>query len=175
MAKAKPYDRQPSVRWLIRRDMPEVMEIENRSFEFPWAEEDFLIALRQRNVIGVVYESHNDLIHGFMLYELHENRLRVLNLAVAPEVRRTGVGRAIVQRLLDRLEPQKRTCIEAAVRETNVDAQMFLSTFGFRAETLLKRHYEDTSEDGILFRYTLPAGKENVMIDGGNRISQYFE
>jgi ribosomal-protein-alanine N-acetyltransferase len=40
------------IRWMIRRDMPEVLEIERQSFEFSWTEEDFLCCLRQRNCIG---------------------------------------------------------------------------------------------------------------------------
>ena len=27
------------IRWMIRRDMPEVLAIEEDSFEFPWSEE----------------------------------------------------------------------------------------------------------------------------------------
>ena len=30
------------IRWLIRRDMPEVLEIERATFEYAWTEEDFL-------------------------------------------------------------------------------------------------------------------------------------
>jgi len=44
------------IRWMIRRDMPEVLEIEDRSFEFSWSEEDFIRCLRQRNCIGMVAE-----------------------------------------------------------------------------------------------------------------------
>lgn len=165
----------PSIRWLIRRDMPEVLEIESRSFEFPWTEGEFLRCLRQRNCIGTVYESANHLIHGFMLYELHQDRLRILNLAVAPEVRRTGVGRAMILRLIDRLSQQKRHTIEAEVRETNVAAQTFLAAAGFRAVKVLRRHYDDTDEDAYLFRYSLPIDSMQFVRDGGNRISQYFE
>jgi len=42
------------IRWMIRRDMPEVLDIESGSFEFPWSEEDFIRCLRQRNCIGMV-------------------------------------------------------------------------------------------------------------------------
>jgi ribosomal-protein-alanine N-acetyltransferase len=168
-------ERQPQVRWLIRRDMPEVMEIENRSFQFCWTEDDFLAVLRQRNAIGTVYESPAGLIHGFMIYELHAKTLRILNLAVAPEVRRTGVGRTMVKRLIDKLSQQKRCFIEAEVRETNLNAQVFLSSAGFRAVRVLRRHYDDTDEDAILFRYSLPIDDTAHMVDGGNRISQYFE
>ena len=44
------------IRWMIRRDMSDVLEIENNSFEFPWFEEDFIRCLRQRNCIGMVAE-----------------------------------------------------------------------------------------------------------------------
>jgi len=166
-------ERQPQVRWLIRRDMDEVLEIENRSFQFPWSEAEFLAVLRERNCIGTVYESPSGLIHGFMIYELHKKTLRVLNLAVAPEVRRTGVGRTMVRRLIEKLGQQRRHFIEAEVRETNLNAQVFLSSAGFRAVRVLRRHYDDTDEDGILFRYSLPVDEMPPTVDGSNRISQY--
>ena len=166
-------ERPPQIRWLIRRDMPEVMEIERRSYQFPWTEEEFLVCLRQRNCIGTVYDSPQNLIHGFMIYELHKSTLRLLNLAVAPEVRQTGVGRAMVQRLIDKLSDQKRRFIEAEVRETNLKAQLFFSAAGFRAVKTLRNHYEETSEDAILFRYSLQETSAKVAVDGSNRISQY--
>ena len=83
------------IRWMIRRDMPEVLAIEHASFEFPWCEEEFLRVLRQRNCIGMVAE-HGERVVGFMIYELHKNRLHVLDFAVHPEFRRQGVGRQMV-------------------------------------------------------------------------------
>jgi ribosomal-protein-alanine N-acetyltransferase len=162
----------PQIRWLIRRDMPEVMEIENRSFQFPWSEEEFLCCLRQRNCIGTVYESTNGPIHGFMICELHTNTLRILNFAVAPEVRRTGVGRAMAKRLMDKLSQQKRHWIVLETRESNVAAQLFWSACGFRAERILSDFY-DNGENAIHFSYCMPG-----LIpahDGSNRISQYFD
>ena len=46
----------PSIRWMIRRDMPEVLEIEQLSFDYPWLAGDFSGYLRNRNVIGLVCE-----------------------------------------------------------------------------------------------------------------------
>ena len=175
MARLKKIEqRPPAIRWLIRRDMPEVMEIENRCHEFPWTEEEFLTCLRERNVIGVVYESPQNLIHGFMIYELHKSMLRLLNFAVAPEVHGTGVGSAMVERLLDKLSQQRRSSIELEIMESNLKAQKFFSGRGFKAVQVLRRHYEETSEDAYLFRYSL-LGQQAVAVDGSNRISQYFE
>ena len=71
------------IRWMIRRDMPEVMRTERASFEYSWTEDDFLRCLRQRNCIGMVAETGDSII-GFMIYELHKTRLHVLNFAVHP-------------------------------------------------------------------------------------------
>ena len=40
------------IRWMIRRDLSDVMRTELDSFEYSWNEEDFLRCLRQRNCIG---------------------------------------------------------------------------------------------------------------------------
>src|SRR4051794_2179274 len=85
-------------RWMIRRDMNEVLEIENEGFEFPWSEDDFIRCLRQRNCIGMVAE-HEDRVIGFMIYELHKARLHLLNFAVRRGLRRRGAGRQMLGKL----------------------------------------------------------------------------
>ncbi len=79
------------IRWMIRRDMPSVLAIEQECFEFPWYEDDFVRCLRQRNCIGMVAEASERVV-GFMIYELHKHRLHVLNFAVHEHFRRRGVG-----------------------------------------------------------------------------------
>ena len=79
------------VRWMIRRDMPEVLRIEQEAFEFPWSDEDFTRCLRQRNCIGMVAEMADSVV-AFMIYELHRAKLHVLNFAVARSHRRLGIG-----------------------------------------------------------------------------------
>ncbi len=74
------------IRWMIRRDMLEVLDIESGSFEFPWSEEGFLRCLRQRNCMGMVAE-YDGRVLGFMMYEFHKDQLHVLNLAVRSDVR----------------------------------------------------------------------------------------
>ncbi len=146
------------IRWMIRRDMPEVLEAETASFEFPWSEEDFIRCLRQRNCIGMVAE-HEDRVVGFMIYELHKNQLHILNFAVAPELRRHHIGQQMVAKLISKLSPQRRNKILLEVRETNLAAQVFFRQAGFRAVTVLRDFYDDTTEDAYLmqYRYKAPA------------------
>jgi [ribosomal protein S18]-alanine N-acetyltransferase len=140
------------IRWMIRRDMPEVLTIENESFEFPWCEDDFLRCLRQRNCIGMVAEIE-DRVVGFMIYELHKARLHVLNFAVAARFRRMGAGSAMVKKLVGKLSSQRRNRILLEVRETNLAAQLFFRSAGFRAVSVLRGFYEDTPEDAYLMQF----------------------
>ena len=140
------------IRWMIRRDMPEVLAVEAESFEFPWTEEDFIRCLRQRNCIGMVAE-HEDRVVGFMIYELCKTRIHVLNFAVASDFRRMGVGTQMISKLVGKLSAQRRTRIVLEVRETNLGAQLFFRECQFRAVSVLRGFYDDTPEDAYLMQY----------------------
>jgi len=143
------------IRWIIRRDMAEVVQIEQDSFlESAWTEEDFLRSLRQRNCIGMVAE-HGDKVIGFMVYELHDKKLHLLNFAVAPAYRKLGVGRHMIDKLTSKLSSHRRTRITLEVRETGLDAQMFFQRTGFKAVKVLRRYYDDTKEDAYLMEWRL--------------------
>ncbi len=149
------------IRWMIRRDMDNALDIENQSFEFPWSEEDFTRCLRQRNCIGMVAE-HDERIVGFMIYELHKTRLHVLNFAVASDFRRLGVGTQMVQKLTGKLSHQRRSRILLEVRETNLAAQLFFRNCGFRAVSVIRDFYEDTTEDAYLMQFRCEAGEAAI-------------
>jgi [ribosomal protein S18]-alanine N-acetyltransferase len=140
------------IRWMIRRDMPEVMAIEAGSFEFPWLDDDFVRCLRQRNCIGMVAE-HEDRVVGFMIYELHKTRIHVLNFAVARDDRRRGVGSQMIAKLTAKLSTQRRSRVLLEVRETNLAAQLFFRENGFRAVSVLRSYYADTPEDAYMMQY----------------------
>ncbi len=146
------------IRWMIRRDMTEVLQIEKDSYGQPWSEDDFLRCLRQRNCIGMVAESE-DRVLGFMVYELHRTRLHVLNFAVTPEARRSGVGTQMVHKLIGKLSSHRRTNITLAIRETNLQAQLFFRSMEFKALQILRSYYEDTNEDAYLMQF---ATEENI-------------
>lgn len=151
----------PHIRWLIRKEMPQVLAIENVSFEFPWSEDDFIRCLRQRNCIGMVAE-HDEAIGGYMIYELHKNRLYILKFAVHPNLRHMGIGSAMVRKLIGKLSTQRRTRIALEVRESNLDALLFFKSQGFLATSIMRDFYEDTEEDAILMQYRFVAEQELV-------------
>ena len=162
------------IRWMIRRDMPEVLQTEQDSFEYAWTEEDFLRCLRQRNCIGMVAEQGEKVV-GFMIYELHKAKLHILNFAVHPAFRRSGVGGQMVGKLISKLSSHRRTRITLEVRETNLAAQLFFRTQGFKAVRVLRGYYEDSGEDAFLMQYRLDDDTGDEIEEAINRIAQFEE
>ena len=161
------------IRWMIRRDMADVLTAEHQSFDFAWTEEDFLRCLRQRNCIGMVAEQ-NERVIGFMIYELHKNKLHILNFAVGPIHRRHGIGAMMVSKLIGKLSSHRRSKITLAVRERNLAAQVFFRTQDFRATKVLRNYYEDSGEDAFLMEFR---GQDEADDYDGlvNRIAAYGE
>lgn len=147
--------------WMIRRHFDDVLRIEGECFPMPWSEEDFIRCLRQRNAIGMVAKVRDD-VAGYMIYELHRNRLHILNFAVAPAYMRRGVGSAMVGKLKSKLSHRlrngtARNRIMLEVSEKNLDAQLFFRSQGFRAVSVVKGFYKCLpEEDAYLFQYRLP-------------------
>ena len=141
--------------------MPAVLGIENESFEFPWTEEEFIRCLRQRDCIGMVAE-YSEQVVGFMIYELHRTRIHVLSFAVHPEFRRQSVGSAMISKLVSKLAYQRRNRIVLEVRETNLAAQLFFRSLGFRATGVLRNFYEDSTEDAFMMQFRAITSEEAI-------------
>jgi ribosomal-protein-alanine N-acetyltransferase len=143
------------LRWLIRRDLPVVLGIERTCFPYPWSEENFLYCLSRKNCIGFVAERHERIV-GFMIIELHRDRLQLLNFAVAWDERRQGIGEQMVRRLIDKIDGHtSRRQIVADVCESNLGGQLFFKQMGFKAIGVLHSHYSDPEEDAYRMRYTI--------------------
>ena len=141
----------PLIQWMIRRDMPSVLAIENECFEFPWSEEEFIRCLRQRNCIGMVAKLPDEQIIGYMVYLLEPKRLDVLSLAVDPAFQRRGVGRAMIEKLMGKLSEQRRNRLTVMVRESNLNAQLFCRAVGMQCKEIVREAYSANDEDGYLF------------------------
>ena len=148
--------------WRIRRDISGIMAIENHeSHEFPWSEREFFICNAQPDytgMTGMVAEYDNQIV-GFMMYDCIDTEFEILNLATSVDYRLGGVATQLVDKLLLKLSPGRRTDILADVRETNVPAQLFFRKVGFRTVAIVREFYPQTPDDVYTMRYRLGQGK----------------
>ena len=144
-----------TIRWMIRRDMSRVIEIEEASYSNPWSEREMIDYLKERCHIGQVACVGDD-IAGFLLYDHNAGSMRIDNISVDPAHRRNRIGYAMVQKLVDKLKSKQRRKLETYVRESNLIGQQFFRSIGFVANGLLKPTKEGQEDDYRMEYVTVP-------------------
>ena len=89
-------------------------------------------------------------IAGFLVWRcVGGDECEILNLAVLPEFRRQGVGRALVQWLLARFSGP----VFLEVRESNAAAILLYKSLGFQLVGSRDRYYESPPETAIVMKF----------------------
>ena len=132
-----------SIRWLIRRDMDDVIKIDDVGYVEPWSESKFISTLRKKTVIGVVATNGFNRTIGFCIYELQKTQIEILRMAVSPQWRRNGVASAMIDRLKDKVATQKRCGIVCEVDGHSIFSQLCFRDNGFTGHAM--------ADDRILF------------------------
>lgn len=151
-----PDDVRAHIRWMIRRDIPEILALEHQNCEFPWEEKDFLTALREKNTIAMVAET-GETVSGFILYELHRRRIEILKLV--------GVNAHILRQLLSKIKAKlsghRRTGITFNVPERNLELQQFLRSEAFICTKVLRNYDENNDDSAYRMTFRIPKSEEN--------------
>jgi len=156
-----------NVRWMLHSDLAAMLEIEQLCFDDPWTRQEFGDAFRCSQIVGRIAE-HNNRVVAYIIYELHSTYVQITNLAVCPSRQRWGVGGAMVRELLGRVNTTRRRQVYADIRETNLDAQLFFKSLGFKATGILKGLYENpwgVTEDAYSMRLDVAAKQSAAAAD----------
>lgn len=152
-----------NIRWMIGTDTQQVVDIDKASFPDAWSTSNLINNLRQRNCIGMVAESSTGIcgtvIAGYMVYLLQPHGIELIRFAVDPEFRRSGVGRAMIEKLKNKVSAQGRKQIKLVVSERSPSAHYFFKSLGFRAVDVV-RDWDDEG-DGYEFRYVVNQREED--------------
>jgi ribosomal-protein-alanine N-acetyltransferase len=160
------------VRWMIRNDLAQVMDIETACFAEPWDKEDFRSQLRCRDVIGVVVSDCEYSIYAYAIYWLRRRSIEILNLAVDPALQRMGIGTQLIARLKSKLSRDRRVRLIADVAETNLDAQLFFAQHAFGCTEILRKRF--ATRDAYRFEFDVRNKLRWHGAAASNRIERYF-
>jgi ribosomal-protein-alanine N-acetyltransferase len=139
---------------VVEADLPRIMEIEAAGFPHPWSE-----ALL-RNELGHAW-SHllaavapvtagGEQILGYIIFWMVHDEVHVLNVGTAPEARRRGVGRALMDQAaaIGRGKGGRLSTLE--VRRSNAPAIALYRALGYREVGVRPRYYAEENEDAIV-------------------------
>ncbi len=136
-------------------DAARCLPIERASFSDPWSEAGFLEALEAPVGFGLVAERNREIL-GYVVGRAVAGEGEILNLAVAPEARRAGVGRALLDAALELLARRGSREVYLEVRVSNLAARRLYEAAGFRVVGVRPRYYRRPLEDALVLSRPLP-------------------
>ena len=135
------------IRRLVYSDLPSVLAIERRSFPTPWSLAMFVLELSKPSGICLAASSGGRLI-GYLVCSRYADVWHLMNVAVDPGRRRSGIAKALLGELLSQAGTEARYTLE--VRTSNDVAIRMYERFGFRPAGRRPRYYHDNGEDALI-------------------------
>ena len=142
------------IRPMLDSDLPQVMEIENQCFLHPWKDKDILYELHENPVsnVWVIEYSNASLglkyVVGFVDYWVTFDSGTICQIAVHPDIQRSGVGSQLMEEVIKDARAKKVNTLTLEVRESNEKAIKFYTKHGFKI-TLKKPQYYSNGEDAL--------------------------
>ena len=148
------------IRDATNRDLLRILEIERLAFPTPWSLASFqreltlpfsriVVACPAEHPSGSPGQEQPHLIAGFLCRWLIADECHVLNVAVHPERRRTGIGTDLMSAAISEAQASGASVVTLEVRRSNLAARQLYRKFEFE-ERRLRRHYYGPGEDAIV-------------------------
>lgn len=136
-------------------DLPSVLAIENANYQFPWSEGVFKDCFKAGYSCWVCEES--DKILGFSIVSLAVGEAHILNINVAPAEQNQGIGRKMLQNLIEVARGKKTETVFLEVRPSNLPAIYLYNSMGFNEIGIRKGYYpaENGREDALMLALEL--------------------
>ena len=137
-------------------DTAPVAAIERSVFSDPWSAESIAETIGMPWIFTWVAEDQGGVVVGYVFCREVAGESELLNIAVAPAARRSGVGGELLSSALAWAEARgaRETFLE--VRESNGGAIALYERAGFRAVGRRPGYYQAPAEDAILYRRPVP-------------------
>jgi ribosomal-protein-alanine N-acetyltransferase len=138
------------IRQFKTEDISAISEMEQLSFKDPFPSY-FLSQLAEANPDTFLVAVINDKIVGYAVIDKWPDQEHLVSIAVIPESRKTGVGQALLDHLIDRVQTGS---LKLEVRRTNKGALELYRKNGFVQTGVAHSYYAD-GEDAIQMEKTV--------------------
>ncbi len=140
---------------MAESDLDEVLAIERESFPSAWSRESYEREVRNRNSYYFTARYGRGLVGYFGMWVVVDEA-HITTLAVHPQWRRKGLGRRLLDLVIDVARRQGASRVTLEVREGNGPAIAMYRKSGFETKGILPGYYGDTRENGVVMWKALP-------------------
>ena len=142
------------IRKMEQRDVPAIAELEKICFSDPWSENSIASELDNRLSCWLVAEQ-NESVVGYVGSQSVLDAADMMNIAVAPEYRKQGIGKALIEALMEYLRQKKVIALLLEVRVSNASAIALYQKMGFEQVGRRPKYYRNPREDALIMRREL--------------------
>ena len=128
-----------------------IAELEKCCFSDPWSVNSIAMELNNPLSLWIVAVDAEKLV-GYVGSQSVLGWADMMNLAVAPEYRRNGIGAELVTQLISRLQKNDVTCLTLEVRVSNSSAIALYKRMGFVEVGRRPNYYHNPKEDALILR-----------------------
>jgi len=152
---SRPLLRGARFRAMRHDDVPAVLDVERASYLYPWSDGIFRDCLRVGYLCRVVELDGQIAGYGVLAYGAGE--AHVLNVCIREELRGGGLGRRMMQLLLEHARTSGMEHAFLEVRPSNPAAMHLYQSMGFERVGVRKGYYQAVGgrEDALVYRLRL--------------------
>lgn len=140
-----------SIRLANKEDAWAMYQVEKNSFATPWSYDNFAENVRHGLSVYFLAEYSGQVVgFGGMLIVMEE--AHIMNVAVLPNFRKKGIGRALLQAMIAEAGRRNASAMFLEARVSNQIARSLYRSAGFAEIAVRKEYYTDTREDAVIMR-----------------------
>lgn len=132
--------------------IPAVAQIERQCFSVPWTAEGLAEELDNPQAHFLV-AADDGTVAGYIGVQEICGEGYVTNVAVLPQYRCAGIGRALLRAALDGARARNCAFLSLEVRVSNTPAIRLYTSLGFTAQGIRKGFYRDPAEDAAIYTF----------------------
>ena len=132
------------------KDIDEVLQLEKLCFPVPWSRDAFRMEVEQNQCARYYVVRENNLLIGYGGMWLILDEAHITNIAVHPEHRRKGVGRLLMETLMEEAARLNMERMTLEVRVSNTAAITLYKSLGFEEGGIRKGYYSNDREDALI-------------------------
>lgn len=134
------------IRPAVTTDIDELLRLENACFDHDLlSRTDFRNALRASRSL-VLVQADGDRLAAYALLRMKGRQGHLQSLAVDPEARRRGLGRALIAAAEEAAQARGARHMQLELREDNGAAEALYESLGYRHHGTWLAYYEDQSD-----------------------------
>lgn len=137
-------------------ELDDVMTIERQAHLTPWTRLMFELSLqREDTLLGVYIEQR---LSGYAMLQKIADEWHLHNIAVNPALQGQGIGRYLLEAIIQQAREQQLSVILLEVRESNASARRLYENSGFKTDGVRPNYYAipgEGREDAVMMSCTL--------------------